>query len=379
MTASLIPGNILPLATQDMESATSVPDVTDWIATNNCNLAATTNYAHDGLYSIQMTSIAAGDMNMNVNGPGSVGYPVNIAIAYTVTGWAQIGVGSSDRNVFLYVNWFDATPTFISNTFFGPFTDASSENHFQAVGVLPPAISRGASADAVTGVLGVLVQATGAGGEIHQFDYMGIVAPQPVAQAFTIARRRRNRLTHKSRIIFLQGFRPPVVPVFIKPVQPIVIRSPLVALRDAKAPVFLHNPFRPPDAIPRQPIVIANRMRITPVRVIRTVENPLPSVAQVFTASPQPIVVHTRRQNVPHARVTLIHNPPAQVFTFTKTTPPIIVVPSGSRRIMQMLTSHKPILINKVPHGGAKAPDVPPIGHHKHHWPHFWPTIGSGQ
>lgn len=357
----LLPGNILTLADQSFESG-----IGSWIANSNCSLTTSSFWAQDGSFSLQLTSTAAGDMSAQANGPGFAGYPVDPTLVYTIEGWVHIGSGSSDRICFLYVNWFSSAPAFISNNFYGGLSDASVANQILLGGVVPPTVAGGATADAASAVVGLLVQGTGAAGETHLLDIVGLLAPTAtrtiptVEQHDPITRRLRKR-----GFVFTRSFQPQPV-VFAKSPQPIVVKHELpVTLRDSRAPVIKRNPFFVPDFNPTAPIVIQHR--IVPHRSRLTIPTPnAPTPVIVFTKSPTPLVVNHRVPNQPKTRITTVVNTQPIATVFTKGPAPIV---RSSQLQMRVARHRQPIVINPTPHGGPAVAVLPPIGHHKHHRP----------
>lgn len=182
--ALLLTGNILPFSAQDLESG-----VTDWANNANSTLSQNATWSHTGNDSLSLTSVAAGTMSAQVNASGW-GFAVDPKLLYFASIWVRSATVARTCNV--YINWFDATHTFVTNTFSGNFTSSTTVDTLMATGLLTVP---SAPTQATFGVLGVQVVGTAAAGEVHSFDTGGIIGPfgnrpQVYNHRLTVPRRR---------------------------------------------------------------------------------------------------------------------------------------------------------------------------------------------
>jgi Baseplate J-like protein len=147
------------LTANDASVETSIGD---WVADVNCAVAWDATFGVDGTHSVKMTSTAAGDMTAVLAAAGEVA--VVAGDEYTVI--AEVRPASA-RNCSVGMRWYDGTHTLISTTY-GADVAVGAGVTAQVTADL------NAPATAAYGRQVLRVKATGAGGEVANWDEMGI-------------------------------------------------------------------------------------------------------------------------------------------------------------------------------------------------------------
>lgn len=109
---ALIPGNLLDLNTQSLETSAS-----DWSVLTNCTIAQSTTQAHDGTHSLAITSSASGAANVIIN-TGTVAFPPVTPgntyqfyfWAYTTSSGISMQSGGDFYNGTTFVSSYSPTP-----------------------------------------------------------------------------------------------------------------------------------------------------------------------------------------------------------------------------------------------------------------------------
>ena len=96
--------NLIDANTSDIETSAA-----GWSAGSNTTIAQTTAQAHTGTHSLQMTGTAAGAMFAFTQSR----YPVTAGTSYTASAWFYCA--SPGRSVFLDIDWYNASGTYISS------------------------------------------------------------------------------------------------------------------------------------------------------------------------------------------------------------------------------------------------------------------------
>lgn len=96
--------NLIDANTSDIETSAA-----GWAAGSNTTIAQSTAQAHTGTHSLKMTGTAAGNMFGFTNAK----YPVTAGTSYTCSAWFYCA--SPGRSVFLDIDWYDNTNTYISS------------------------------------------------------------------------------------------------------------------------------------------------------------------------------------------------------------------------------------------------------------------------
>jgi hypothetical protein len=135
-----------------------------WQNTGNCTIANTTAQAHSGAASLQMTSVAAGNMSTIHCATGNIltqGLPVLPGDQVTGTAWFRTAL--SARSCQIELDWFNSSGTFLSTTN-GPNVTDSSSAWVQAT------FTGAAVANAAFCRIRAAVLSTGGASEVHYTD-----------------------------------------------------------------------------------------------------------------------------------------------------------------------------------------------------------------
>ena len=154
--------------------ASAETDVSLWTNFANATLASSAAWAADGLKSIQMSSIAAGDMEIRTAN-GVSGKPVTPNKTYTAA--ATFRAATVARNVQVGIAWFDSAGTIIGAAVYGTaVADATGADVLASVTAVAPA-------NAAFATVRLLVKATGGAAEVHRAD--AVILRPGTSTAFT--------------------------------------------------------------------------------------------------------------------------------------------------------------------------------------------------
>jgi RHS repeat-associated protein len=152
------PVNQLDADTADLEAS-----IGTWANQANTSVAPTTAQANSavdgGIHSLQLTSVAAGDMT--VRHTSSTRVPV--VAGQTYTGLASVRAATVGRAITMRLNWYDAAGTLL-------LADSTAWPNDSTTGWTKYWITRTAPAGTASAELRVTVKATGAAGEVHYLD-----------------------------------------------------------------------------------------------------------------------------------------------------------------------------------------------------------------
>lgn len=141
-------------------------DTTGWAAVANCTIARSTLHAADGSASLELSSVAAGNMTADTS-TGVNGFPVVAGRQYTAR--AQHRAGATARTARIYITWYTAAGATISTSAVGDVV--SSAANFNAMGSTTVV----APANAAFAAIRVEILATAAAAEKHYVDKIGVV------------------------------------------------------------------------------------------------------------------------------------------------------------------------------------------------------------
>lgn len=123
------PGGILPYNTSGVEVDTS-----GWSAWTNVILSRTSMAAWEGWYSLQMTSVAAGEVHAGM----SANVPVTPGVEYLASVTIRPGAGSGGLEARAELRWYDAGGTYLSSSPSAPWNPAEGDwTRATSVGVAP--------------------------------------------------------------------------------------------------------------------------------------------------------------------------------------------------------------------------------------------------
>jgi hypothetical protein len=163
-TVTQVPGgNSANLLTPNQASIET--DATGWAVDTNCTIARSTTQALDGTASLELTSIAAGQMRAKTHPGTTGGFPVVGGKAYTAIMSGRAAV--TPVNMQININWYDAAGIFISVS--TPVAVADTTSSWTV-------ISNTAVAPATARFAVIYVQFTAVGiGEVHYVDRISLV------------------------------------------------------------------------------------------------------------------------------------------------------------------------------------------------------------
>lgn len=151
--------NLLTLDESSFESTLGT-----WGNTVNAAVARTTSQARDGIASMSMTSVSAGDMSAQTV-PGTSAYPVLANKTYTAL--ASFRSAVSARACMVIIQWYTAAGALISSSQSATVTDGTG-------GWVQAVITAAAPATAAFAAAKAYVVATGAANEVHYVDEVSI-------------------------------------------------------------------------------------------------------------------------------------------------------------------------------------------------------------
>lgn len=138
-------------------------DTTGWGASTNATIARSTAQALDGVASLAVTSVAAGDMQAATVIPG---VPVSPGRSYTAT--ASYRAATAARSVQTQLFWYTAASVFLYSDLATAAADATTG--WTANSVVATAPATAGFARVITRVL-----ATAAAGEVHYVDRISLI------------------------------------------------------------------------------------------------------------------------------------------------------------------------------------------------------------
>lgn len=147
--------------------ATMEPTIGSWVAASNCTVAQVPGIYKDGAYSLGMTASASGTMEAS-SAYGPSGYHVVAGTTYTAL--ASFKAATTGRACSVWVNWYDSTGNYLSNSIGSPVTDATT-------GWVQPACQAVAPTGAAYAAV-ILVVASAAASEVHYVDAVGLFPGQ---------------------------------------------------------------------------------------------------------------------------------------------------------------------------------------------------------
>lgn len=150
------PDNLESLDDSDLENT-----IGTWAAVANCAVARTNAQAQHGSWSLSLTSTAAGNMSARTAGK----YKVTAGARYV--GMVSFRSAVSARSCQAQIQWYDATGAALSVSTGGAVADTTT-------GWTQATVTANAPAGAASADIFPLVQATGAGSEVHYVDEAGI-------------------------------------------------------------------------------------------------------------------------------------------------------------------------------------------------------------
>lgn len=145
--------------------ASGETDATGWVNASNTTVSSSTAWAADGTKSIQMSSVAAGDMTIRT-AAGTSGKAVMPNKQYTAV--ATFRAATVARNVQVGIQWYDSGGVAIGGVEYGAVVaDATGADVVASVTATSPA-------NAAYATIILKVAATAAAAEIHRADKIGV-------------------------------------------------------------------------------------------------------------------------------------------------------------------------------------------------------------
>jgi hypothetical protein len=162
-TAARTASDAINLASANQSSMET--NVTTGFATpSNCSATQSATYSAYGTYSMRLSSTAAGDMS-NYTSSGVNGIPVSGSKVYSAVCFTR--ATTNTRTVRMVITWYDSGGSFISQSApAGETNSTTAWTKHTTTGTSP--------SNAVYAQIGPVVYATGAGGEVHHVDAMGL-------------------------------------------------------------------------------------------------------------------------------------------------------------------------------------------------------------
>jgi hypothetical protein len=146
------------------------------LVTNVLTLTRVNAQAFDGSWSLEIKSLASGNMtarNNTANRP-----PVTVGNIYTMSAWFRAAV--SPRSVQAAIHWVDSGGTNFASSFGNSVIDSTT-------GWTQAFVTAAAPANAVSAWVGLVVVATGAANEVHYADLFNLYAGSPSTVMPTVA------------------------------------------------------------------------------------------------------------------------------------------------------------------------------------------------
>lgn len=151
----------LPNATNGLTAnqASLETDTTGWEVDSNCTIARSTAQALDGVASLSLTSLAAGEMKVRTTYATWV--PVTVGMSYQASAWYR--AATAPRSCLTLINWFTASDGYVATSGGTSVFDTTTGWTRSVTTAVAPATA--AKAQVIPDVLGA-----GAAGEVHYID-----------------------------------------------------------------------------------------------------------------------------------------------------------------------------------------------------------------
>jgi hypothetical protein len=156
----LAPVNLATANQAGLEDGTT----TGWTSLTNATLSNSTTDPSEGTHSLQMLSVAAGTMNAE----WSTRPAVSPSTQYTAMATMKSGAASAARTVRIGIRYYDQAGALIGTTTYGTGTTSSTSGFVTVTATVT------SPATATTASVVVEVQSTGAAGETHRWDKIGL-------------------------------------------------------------------------------------------------------------------------------------------------------------------------------------------------------------